>query len=230
MISGKKVLALIPARGGSKRIPNKNIVDLHGKPLLAYTIELAKQVPEFDAVVISSNDDNILNVAKQCGAELLKRPEELAQDTTQDDPVLIHALEALEKEGRAFDYIVMLQCTQPLRSVETVRKVIQTGIAGDFDVVSTVVEDRSKYRRFRNGEWVEDVPGASRRSQEREPYFREADVCYMIKAKTLRETGKIFSGKYDFVVVSEIENMDINGPTDLEIVRAMMAALKNAKQ
>jgi CMP-N,N'-diacetyllegionaminic acid synthase len=226
MLKGKKILAVIPARGGSKRIPKKNIVDLGGKPLLAHTIELAKQVRELDALVVSSDNAEILAVARTYGAEVLKRPKEFARDTTQDEPVLIHALETLEKGGRKFDYVVMLQCTQPFRTVKTVREVIKTGVQGNFDVVSTVVEDRSKYRRHRNGKWVEDVPGASRRSQEREPYFREADVCYMIKAKTLRETGKIFSGKYDFIIVNEVENMDINGPYDLELARAMITILK----
>ncbi len=224
MLNGKSILAVIPARGGSKRIPKKNIVDVNGKPLIAYSIELAKQVPEFDAVIVSSDDEEILSVAKQYGAEPLVRPSEFAEDDTQDDPVLIHALEALEKNGRAFDYVVMLQCTLPLRKIDSVRTVIEAGIEGTYDVVSTVVEDRSKYRRFRNGEWVEDVPGASRRSQEREPYFREADVCYMINAENLRKTGKIFSGKFTFIPVNETENIDINNEADLQMVRALMKA------
>lgn len=226
MYKDKKILAVIPARGGSKRIPGKNIIDIAGKPLLAYTVELAKQVPELDAVVVSSDDDEILSVGTTYGAEALKRPPEFSQDDTQDDPVLIHALDALEKDGRQFDYVVMLQCTQPFRKIETVRKVIQTGIDGDFDVVSTTVEDRSKYRWHRGDEWVEVVPGASRRSQEREPYFREADVCYVIKSKSLKDTGKIFSGKYTFVPVEEIENIDINTSADLDLVRALMEVQK----
>jgi CMP-N,N'-diacetyllegionaminic acid synthase len=222
MMNGKTILAVIPARGGSKRIPRKNIIDVNGKPLLAYTIELAKKVTELDAVVVSSEDNEILSIAKQYGAEILKRPPELAQDETQDEPVLLHTLESLEKEGRAFDYIVMLQCTLPLRTADTVRKVIQTALDGDFDTVSTTVEDRSKYRWHRNNEWIEVMPNASRRSQEREPYFREADVCYVMKASALRKSGKIFSGNYTFVAVPEIENTDINTLFDLELVRSIM--------
>lgn len=223
MLNGKKILAVIPARGGSKRIPRKNLIEINGKPLLAYTIELAKKVPELDAVVVSSDNDEILSVASSYGAETLRRPDEFALDNTQDEPVLIHAVHALEAKGHIFDYIVMLQCTLPLRKLETVRKVIATGVNGDFDTVSTCVEDRSRYRRFRNGDWIPLDPNASRRSQEREPYYREADVCYIMKIKTLIDTGTIFGGKTEFVAVDEVENMDINTPFDLELVKCMMS-------
>lgn len=219
MLNNKKILAVIPARGGSKRVPRKNIVDINGKPLLAYTIELAKQAPEFDAVVVSSDDDEILSIAKKYGAEPLRRPKELAEDTTQDEPVLIHALETLKKDGRTFDYIVMLQCTVPLRKLETVRKVISTAIEGAFDTVSTSVEDRGWFRWHRDGEWIPVVPNASRRSQEREAYYRDADVCYIMKVETLLKTGKIYGGTSDFIVVDPMENIDINTPFELELVR-----------
>jgi len=223
MLNGKKILAVIPARGGSKRIPRKNIIEINGKPLLAYTIELARKLPELDAVVVSSEDDEILSTASSYGAETLRRPNELALDDTQDEPVLIHAVNALEKDGLNFDYIVMLQCTLPLRTLETVRKVIATGVNGDFDTVSTCVEDRSRYRRLINGNWIPLDPNASRRSQERESYYREADVCYVMKTKTLIRTGSIFGGKVDFVSVNEIENMDINTPSDLELIKCLMS-------
>lgn len=223
MLNGKKILAIIPARGGSKRIPRKNIIIIHNKPLLAYTIELAQRIPELDAIVVSSEDDEILSVASSCGAEALRRAEELALDDTQDEPVLIHAVRALEAQGRIFDYIIMLQCTLPLRRMTTVQKVIATGVNGDFDTVSTCVEDRSRYRKFRNGVWIPLDPNASRRSQEREPYYREADVCYIMKTKTLVHTGTIFGGKVEFVVVDEIENIDINTPFDLELVTCLMS-------
>lgn len=223
MLNGKKILAIIPARGGSKRIPRKNLIKINNKPLLAYTIELAKRIAELDAIVVSSEDDEILSVAFSYGAEALRRPEELALDHTQDEPVLIHAVHMLETQGRFFDYLVMLQCTLPLRKMTTVQKVIATCVNGDFDTVSTCVADRSRYRRFRNGTWIPLDPNASRRSQEREPYYREADVCYIIKIKTLVDSGTIFSGKVEFVIVDEIENIDINTSFDLELVTCLMS-------
>lgn len=219
MISNKKILAIIPARGGSKRIPKKNIVDLNGKPLLAHTVELAKQLPELDSIVVSSENDEILSIASEYGAETLRRPAELAFDDVKDEPVLIQALDALEKEGETFDYVVMLQVTSPLRKLETVKKVIDMAVNGDYDVVATVVDDRSYFRTFRDGVWAPVVPDAPRRTQEREPFYKEAGVCYIMKTKTLKETGKIFTGKQGFVTVDEIEGIDINTPFDLELIR-----------
>lgn len=218
MINDKKILAIIPARGGSKRIPKKNIVDLSGKPLLAYTIELAKQIPELDKIVVSSDDDEILSIASEYGAEKLRRPAELSADDTKDEPMLIHALEVLEKKGKVFDYVVMFQVTSPLRKLETVKEVIITAVEGDYDVVATVVEDRNCFRTLRDGVWTPVVPDAPRRSQEREPFYKEAGVCYIMKVSTLKETGKIFANKKeDFIIVDEIEGIDINTPFDLEV-------------
>jgi CMP-N-acetylneuraminic acid synthetase len=207
-------------------VPRKNIIDVNGKPLLAYTIELAKQVPEFDAVVVSSEDDEILAVAEKYGAEPLKRPAELAEDATQDEPVLIHALQTLEAQGRPFDYIAMLHCTVPLRKLETVRKIIAEGVSGKFDTVGSVVEDKGWFRWHRDGKWIPIVPGASRRSQEREPYYREADVCYIMNAQKLIETGKMYGGTHDFIIVGAMENVDINTLFDLELVRTIMKIQK----
>lgn len=225
MLNGKKILAVIPARGGSKRIPRKNLVAINNKPLLAYTIELARKIPELDAVVVSSEDKEILSIASSYGAEALRRPEDLALDNTQDEPVLIHAIRSLEAQDRIFDYLVMLQCTLPLRKMATVQKVITTGVNGGFDTVSTCVEDRSRYRKLRNGAWIPLDPNASRRSQEREPYYREADVCYIMKTKTLIGTGSLFGEKVEFIVVDEIENIDINTPFDLKLVMCLMSKI-----
>lgn len=215
-----KILALIPARGGSKRVPRKNITDFDGKPLLAHTIEFAKRIPELDKIVVSSEDGEILSVAKKYGAQVLVRPSELALDGTKDEPVLIHALEALEKEGETFDYVVMFQVTSPFRKLETVKKVINTAIKGDFDTVATVEEDRNYFRKIENGEWIAIVPDAPRSQKEREPFYKEAGVCYIMKTSALKETGKIFAGKKEgFVIVDEIEGVDINTPFDLELAR-----------
>ncbi len=219
MFSNKKILAIIPARGGSRRIPKKNIADLNGKPLLAYTIELAKQLPELDKIVVSSEDDEILSIASAYGAEALRRPAELSLEDVKDEPVLIQALDTLEESGEFYDYVALLQVTSPLRKLETVIKVIAMAVNGDYDVVATVIEDRSYFSTFKNGVWTPVVPGAPRRTQEREPFYKEAGVCYIMKVRTLKETGKIFTGKEGFVIVDEVEGIDINIPFDLELVK-----------
>jgi len=113
MIGKRKVLALIPARGGSKGIPGKNIVDLAGKPLIAWTIEAAKACPSIDAVVLSTDDPAIADVAARYGCEVpFLRPPELATDESSSLDVVFHALEQLPE----FEVVLLLQPTSPLRT------------------------------------------------------------------------------------------------------------------
>lgn len=121
----KNILAIIPARGGSKRLPGKNIKMLNGKPLIAYSIEFALNSNEINKVVVSTEDENIAQIAKEIGAEIIKRPIELAQDTTKTAPVLIHAVKELEKEGYTPDVVILLQPTCPIRENDLCQKAIE---------------------------------------------------------------------------------------------------------
>jgi len=111
----KNVLAIIPARGGSKRLPGKNIKLLDGKPLIAHSIEFAKKSGLINRVILSTEDEKIAKTGKEYGAEVLMRPVELAQDTTKTAPVLVHVVNELEKTGYIPDVIILLQPTCPVR-------------------------------------------------------------------------------------------------------------------
>jgi len=128
MINGKSVLAIIPARGGSKGLPGKNIKELCGKPLIAWCLETAKACGSIDRVVVSTDDKNIADVAKKYGAEVpFMRPVELATDTTSTIDVIIHAVNWFEKyENYQPAYILLLQPTSPLRTAEDIEGAIQT--------------------------------------------------------------------------------------------------------
>ncbi len=118
MIAGKTVLAIIPARGGSKGVPRKNIRLLAGKPLIAWTIDEAKKSKYIDRLILSSEDQEIIKVAKEYGCEVpFVRPANLAQDDTLGIEPVIHAINTLNEE---YDYVVLLQPTSPLRTVEDI--------------------------------------------------------------------------------------------------------------
>ncbi|MEJ9212203.1 acylneuraminate cytidylyltransferase family protein [Bacillus smithii] len=122
MIHDKKVLAIIPARGGSKGIPRKNIKNLAGKPLIAWTIEEAKKSKYIDRLILTSEDKEIINVANEYGCEVpFVRPKELAQDDTPGVAPILHAIQ----EVPGFDYIVLLQPTSPLRLVKDIDGAIE---------------------------------------------------------------------------------------------------------
>lgn len=122
MINNRRILAVIPARGGSKGIPRKNIKEIAGKPLIAWTIEAAKKSVYIDRVILSSEDDEIIEVAKLYGCDVpFKRPENLAQDNTHGIEPILHALEFCQD----YDYVMMLQPTSPLRLTEDIDRFIE---------------------------------------------------------------------------------------------------------
>lgn len=116
MYQNKKILAIIPARGGSKGIPSKNIINIYGKPLVQYSIECAKESKYIDRIIISTDDLKIKEVAEKCGGDVpFLRPSELAQDTSRTIDCLVHAVNWLKEQGEEYDYLVLLQNTVPLR-------------------------------------------------------------------------------------------------------------------
>ncbi len=127
MYKGKKILALIPARGGSKRLKRKNVLPLLGKPLIAWSIQHGLESEYIDKVVVSTEDEEIAKVAKKYGAEVpFMRPKDLARDDTPTMDVVLHAINFFEKKGEQFDYLVLLQPTSPIREVKTLDEAIET--------------------------------------------------------------------------------------------------------
>ena len=118
MLNGKTILAIIPARGGSKGIPRKNIKPLAGKPLIAWTIEEAKKSKYIDRLILSSEDEEIIRIAKKWGCEVpFVRPKEFAEDETSGIEPILHAIETLSEK---YDYVCLLQPTSPLRTVNDI--------------------------------------------------------------------------------------------------------------
>ena len=117
-------VAIIPARGGSKRLPRKNIVDFRGKPIIAYTLEAAKASGCFERIVVSTEDDEIAEVARRCGAEVEKRDAALATDTATVDAVCLNFLDRERAAGRDWSHMACLYATAPLRTGEDIRGVM----------------------------------------------------------------------------------------------------------
>ena len=134
-----KILAIIPARGGSKGVPHNNIKLLQGKPLLAYTSEIALKSKYLTEVTISSEDEQIIEVAKILGLKVpFIRPMELAQDTTPTLDVIIHALKWYENQNIFFDAVCLLQVTSPFRTVEFLDLAIEKFLASNCDSLFSV--------------------------------------------------------------------------------------------
>jgi CMP-N,N'-diacetyllegionaminic acid synthase len=140
MYQGKTVLALITARGGSKGIPGKNIKRLADKPLINWTIDAAKQSAYIDRLILSSEDDSIIQQALAAGCEVpFKRPAELALDSSSSMDVIVHALEQLTVQ---YDYLLLLQPTSPFRTVAQIDAIIEQGIGSGTDITVSVTQSK----------------------------------------------------------------------------------------
>ena len=141
MEKNKKILAIIPARGGSKGIPRKNIRLLSGKPLIVYTIEAALKSKYLDRIVVSTDDDKIGQISKSAGAEFIKRPQNLAEDNSPTYPLIEHVADYLEKnEKNKPDIIVLLQPTSPLRTTKDIDQSIELFLSNNCGSVISVVD------------------------------------------------------------------------------------------
>jgi len=133
-------IAVIPARGGSKRLHRKNIIDFHGKPIIAYTIAAALQASLFDRVLVSTEDDEIAEIAEANGAEVLKRPLELATDSASVVDVCLHSLEFLSRQGEFYDILCCLYSTAPLRNAVDIRNTVGLVQSRECDFAMAVTD------------------------------------------------------------------------------------------
>lgn len=238
MYHNKKILGIIPARGGSKSIPKKNIAKLGGKPMLFYILNSALKSANLSHVVVSSDDDEILAVAKKYGGEdiLLKRPKDLALDTTPDVPMLQHAiLNTEEKYKCTFDYVVQLHATTPFLSSqdidESLKKLVAHPRADSIVSVYRVDElHPKKLKKIVNGKLAQYVPKMTElttsRRQDLEPVYKRNAGLYAAKRSIVMEERRVWG---DYCLGYEMpreRSFDINNPIDLIIAEAVLKHLK----
>ena len=232
MFANLSVLAVIPARGGSKGIPKKNIAPLAGKPLISYTTELISHLPWIDKTVVSTDSSEIAEVAQQSvGVGIVWRPEEISGDRIGDRDVLHHALiEAEAVDGTTYDVVIMLQPTSPLRTEENITDCITTLVEGKWDAVWTVsATDLSFHPRKQltldaEGRLGFFVPGGEAiiARQELTPVFHRNGVCYALKRELLLNSEGIWAPERTTAVVIPGHHISIDTPEDLLAVEATM--------
>ncbi|MFB7160421.1 cytidylyltransferase domain-containing protein [Lysinibacillus sp. NPDC056232] len=225
MYNGKSFIAVIPARGGSKGIPNKNIVEVEGKPLIAYTIETALQSKYLDRIIVSTDNEEIAIVSKDWGAEVpFLRPSCLATDESKTIETVIHVLEQLQSK---YDYVVLLQPTQPLRKVVHIDKAIQQAIDKEQSSllsVSSVQQHPILMRTIdENGLLNSIINGNStiRRQDFQEVYIVDGTIYINKIDENLTEKTSLNDNKYAYVIQDSY--IDIDNYKDLERFRMIVS-------
>lgn len=230
MISGRRVLAVVPARGGSKGIPMKNLRTIGDRSLVAIAGEVAADVPEIDRRVVSTDHPDIARAAEASGLDApFMRPPEISGDRIGDWEVLVHALQEAEAaDGVTYDIVVMLQPTSPLRRAADVSNTIKTLVDGDYDAVWSVSESDSKAHPLkqlviRDGEidyW--DPRGAQIVArQQLDPVYHKNGVAYAITRNCLLDQGTIKGRRTGAYVVAG-EHVSIDTEWDIQIVEFLM--------
>ena len=217
----KNIVAIIPARGGSKGIPDKNIIHFCGKPLLAWSILQAREAECINEVYVSSDDQRILDIAVQFGALPIRRPKELATDASPSEEALIHALDEIERSSKSIPgLVVFLQATSPLREPEdidgAVRKLIET--KSDSLFTMAVLKDFCVWTRRGN-----DMIGLTfdpfnrTRRQEREPVYLENGSIYVFRPEILRKYHNRLGGKISTFEMAFWKSYEIDTMEDVDI-------------
>lgn len=221
-----KFLAVIPARGGSKGVPRKNIKDLCGKPLIAYTILEAKKSPLIEKVVVSTEDAEIAKIARIWGAEIIERPASLAGDSVKTEPVLAHALEYLKaKEEYECDAVILLPATCPLRGADYINQAIDKFSSGRYDTLIGILPVFKYSYEIKRDELVPNYTERKNRQEGRKPVYVENGAIYIAKSNAV-EKGKIFGEKLGYILMDQRSSVNIDEPIDFLIAEEI---IKNGK-
>ncbi|MFB5142350.1 acylneuraminate cytidylyltransferase family protein [Vibrio diabolicus] len=231
MLGCKKVIAVIPARGGSKRLPGKNIRQLGDKPLIAWSIEAAKTSKYIDRVIISTDCEDIANIAQRYGGDVpFLRPQELSGDTAGSNGVILHALEHIDE---SFDYVVLLQPTSPLRKAEDIDILLESFDEKTEGVVSVCPCEHSPL-------WANTLPDdmtmgnffpesvIGKRSQDLPDYYRLNGSIYAFKVDSFVENNGIFySDKVKAYNMPVERSVDIDTIVDFHIAEVLLEHMDN---
>ncbi len=218
--------SIIPARGGSKRLSNKNILPLAGKPLICYTVEASLQTNRIQKTIVSTDSSQIINTIKDYDIDIIKRPDYLATDTATTNEVILHVLSTLQKQP---DFIVLLQPTSPLRNSRHIDEAIDLLLSKNADAVVSVCEmDHSPL-------WSNTLPEdlsmvnflhdeiKHKRSQDLSTYYRINGAIYIVNTnRFIREQTLFLSDNIFAYIMPQETSIDIDDYFDLMLVETIL--------
>jgi CMP-N,N'-diacetyllegionaminic acid synthase len=222
-----KTLYVIPARGGSKGIPYKNIKPLCGKPLIYYTIDVAREIADDDDICVTTDNDEIISTIENIGLNVpFKRPSNLASDNAGTYEVLLHALEFYEGIGRNYDNILLLQPTSPFRKVSQLEE-IKKLYSSDIDMVVSVAKSHHNpyftlFEEDENGFLIKSKEGGYENRQSIPSVYFYNGSLYLINCESLKRTSLTAFKKIKKYVMDNLYSIDIDEPLDWAICETIL--------
>lgn len=226
------MIIVVPARGGSKRLPYKNIQPLSGKPLLSHTLEVIAAADLSCPVYVSTDDERIADIARAHNdVRVIMRPDALANDTVSTESVLMHVLDTVAATGINPLWVMTLPPTSPFRRPGTIRRFADAARTdpGSQDCLMSTTENRGDFWQLQpDGTLARLFPDAPRRQQERMPLFEENSAIYVTRVAALRETGFILGRRVHGLAIPAIEGFDINTADDMKIAECIASMLSQS--
>ncbi len=223
-IRASNIVAIIPARGGSKSIPKKNAIDFCGKPLIAWSIEQALASKYIDDVYVTTDDDEIAGISRTYGAEIVLRPDHLATDLATSETALLHAISEIENK-KGVDVVVFLQATSPIRETADIDNALEEFFAKNADSLfsASVLEDSCIWevdgREFKSVTF--DYKNRGRR-QDRKPHYLENGSIYVFNTRTIKEYNNRLGGVMAIYEMPPWKSLEIDSFEDLELCKRYM--------
>lgn len=220
---GQTVVAVIPARAGSRGVPDKNVQPVGGVPLIARAVASAHAAELIDVVAVSTDGEAIAAAARAAGAEIIDRPARLASDTATSEAALLHALDELESRGIRADVLVFMQATSPFISPEDLDFAITRILTDESDVVLSAAESHAfLWRMTEAGAQAINHDASFRpRRQDREPQYVETGAFYVMRVAGFREAAFRFFGRIGIAVTDERHSLEIDTPDQLALADAL---------
>lgn len=218
------IATVVPARGGSKAIPKKNIVDFLGNPLITYTIRQSLASDAVDATFVSTDDDQIASVSKDAGADIIERPERIAGDFADTEDALLHALNEMRRQGVNPDAIVLLQCTSPLRRKGDIDDAISLVTDGPYDSSLSCCPNHKFYWRFNEETGAEPLnyePSDRSMRQELDERYQENGSIYVVDTEILETEQCRVGGNVGIHKMPETHSFEIDTYDDLTIIESI---------
>ena len=219
-------VAIIPARGGSRGIPRKNVALLDGKPLIVHTIDAARSAHHVDEVIVTTDDPEIAQISEQAGAWVVERPVSLAVDTSTSESAVLHALDVLrEQRGISPEITVFLQCTSPLTIGQDIDETILAMTSASADCALAVAPCHQflwKKDDSEGGLGINHDHQVRQRRQDRSPQYVETGAVYVMRTEGLREACHRFFGRIALHIMPRERVWEIDDPTDMVVARALL--------
>lgn len=236
MFKNKKILALIPARGGSKGLPGKNIKEIAGKPLIVWTIQTALQSNWLDKIIVSTDNETIASVSREVGAEVpFMRPKHLANDKAKVIDVVLHAIDWFESQGENYDLLLLLQPTSPLRTVQDIENAIQLLFEKQAKAIISVCENEHPPY------WSNTLPAdhsmknfinfdAIKNRQELPTFYRLNGAIYLSEIDYLKQNKGFWGSQTYAYVMPKERSVDIDSLLDFKLAELLLNEKNNTEK